>query len=157
MEILDLSKVDTIENIKSQIENFILKNIITKEQAKVIDSFKIYKFFKSSIGKRMLNADFIKREQAIYLDMNIKDVYNEVYDDSSIMLRGIIDAYFEEDGEIILIDYKTDYVTEENKDEIVKKYEKQVNLYANALQTLTGKKVKEKYIYLFRIDKEILV
>jgi ATP-dependent helicase/nuclease subunit A len=157
MEILDLNKVDTIENIKSQIENFILKNIITKEQAKVIDSFKIYKFFKSSIGKRMLNADFIKREQAIYLDMNIKDVYNEIYDDSSIMLRGIIDAYFEEDGEIILIDYKTDYVTEENKDEIVKKYEKQVNLYANALQTLTGKKVKEKYIYLFRIDKEILV
>jgi ATP-dependent helicase/nuclease subunit A len=157
MEILDLNKVDTIENIKSQIENFILKNIITKEQAKVIDSFKIYKFFKSSIGKRMLKADFIKREQAIYLDMNIKDVYNEVYDDLSIMLRGIIDAYFEEDGEIILIDYKTDYVTEENKDEIVKKYEKQVNLYANALQTLTGKKVKEKYIYLFRIDKEILV
>ena len=45
------------------------------------------------------------------------------------MLRGIIDAYFEENGEIVLVDYKTDFVNEENKVDVVNKYKKQLELY----------------------------
>lgn len=112
----------------------------------------------------MLNSDFIKREQAIYTQIRMADVYiyedllhedNNVYDKETLMLRGIIDAYFEENGEIVLVDYKTDFVNEENKVDVVNKYKKQLELYSEALERLTGKNVKEKCIYLFGIDEAL--
>ena len=165
MQVLDLNKVNNINDIKNQIEEFIKNGIITEKQSVVLNPFKIYKFFKSSIGKRMLNSEFLKREQAIYTQIKMKDVYiheqvlkgeNSIYNDETLMLRGIIDAYFEENGEIVLVDYKTDFVTEENKDVVINRYKKQLDLYSEALENLTGKKVKEKCIYLFGIDEAIL-
>ncbi len=65
------------------------------------------------------------------------------------MLRGIVDAYFEEDNQIVLVDYKTDFVNEENINQIIEKYKKQLDLYADIIETLTGKSVKRNvYIYL---------
>ena len=106
---------------------FIKKNIITEKQSTAINSYKIYKFFKSDIGQRMLKSAFVKREQAIYAQIKLKDVYiyedlindgSLNYDDESIMLRGIIDAYFEEDEKIVIVDYKTDFVNDENRKEV---------------------------------------
>jgi ATP-dependent helicase/nuclease subunit A len=64
------------------------------------------------------------------------------------MLQGIIDCYFEEMDGLILIDYKTDYVN--NNTELIKeRYKVQLDYYTKALENITGKKVIEKYIYLF--------
>ena len=91
----------------------------------------------------------------IYL--NNEDIQNNraIYEEESIMLRGIIDLYFEEEDEIVIVDYKTDYIDEENKQEVIDRYKKQMDLYADALTKLTGKKVKEKYLYLFNVDEEV--
>lgn len=166
MELIDFNKINTIDEIKEQINKFINKNIITEKQSTVINPYKIYKFFKSNIGQRMLKSSFVKREQAIYAQIKIKDVYiyedlikdnSSNYDDETIMLRGIIDAYFEEDEKIVIVDYKTDFVNNENREEVISRYKKQLDLYAEVLENLTGKKVKEKYIYLFGIDEDILI
>lgn len=162
MEILDLSKVNTEEEIKSQIEDLIKRKIITEVESKVITPKKILKFFQSTLGNRMLSSKFVKREQKIYNQIKIKDIYLnqdniEIYKDESIMLRGVIDVYFEEDGEIVIIDYKTDKVNHYNEDEIITRYNKQLEIYSKALTELTGKKVKEKYLYLFNIDKEVRI
>ena len=53
------------------------------------------------------------------------------------------------------MDYKTDYINEENKTEVIDRYRKQLDLYADALTKLSGKRVKEKYLYLFNIDEEV--
>lgn len=166
MQVVDLNKIETIDSIKVQIDNLINKNIITENQASVINPFKVYKFFKSEIGSRMLKSELINREKVIYSRVSMKDVYFKddeiindnlnIYDNETLMLRGVVDAYFEEDGEIILIDYKTDFVNEENVDEVINRYRKQLELYAIALSELTGKKVKEKWIYLFGLEKGIL-
>ena len=167
MVLLDFSKVNTIDEIKEQINMFIKKKIITEKQSTVISPYKIYKLFKSDIGKRMLESKFVKREQAIYAQIKLKDVYiyedliNDdslnYYNDESIMLRGIIDAYFEEDEEIVIVDYKTDFINDENREEVVNRYKKQLDLYAEVVKNLTGKKVKEKYIYLFGVDEAVSI
>ncbi len=72
-----------------------------------------------------------------------------------MLIQGIIDVYFEEDGEIVVADYKTDRV--DNGEELVKKYEKQLEYYARAINQLTGKNVKQKIIYSFRLHKEIML
>lgn len=164
MEVLDLSRINTIDEIKTQIKDLIKKDVISEKQSLVINPFKIYKFFKSNIGKRVLASQFIKREQSIYSQIKMNDIYlsNEdiqnnraTYEEESLMLRGIIDLYFEENDEIVIVDYKTDYIDEYNKQEIIDRYRKQLDLYAEALNKLTGKKVKEKYLYLFNIDEEV--
>ncbi|HBF4994221.1 TPA: helicase-exonuclease AddAB subunit AddA [Clostridioides difficile] len=165
MEVLDLKNVSSVNDIKSQIRGFVSKGIITEKQASIVNPYKIYKFFDSNIGKRMLNAEIINREKSIYAQVNMKDIYiyeklinnddKKLYDNESVMLRGIVDAYFEEDNQIVLVDYKTDFVNEENINQIIEKYKKQLDLYADIIETLTGKSVKEKCIYLFGVDEAV--
>ncbi|MGL6107695.1 helicase-exonuclease AddAB subunit AddA [Romboutsia sp.] len=167
MELIDTNRINNVQAIEEQIKEFIKRGSLTEKQASVINPYSIFKFFKSEIGKRMLASNFIKKEQAIYSRVKMKDVYLqdelikedalEIYDEETIMLRGIIDAYFEEDDKIIIVDYKTDYVTEENKSEVVKKYKKQLDLYGEAVEKLTGKEVKEMWVYLFGIDEGICI
>ncbi|HBE8450273.1 TPA: helicase-exonuclease AddAB subunit AddA [Clostridioides difficile] len=165
MEVLDLKNVSSVNDIKSQIRGFVSKGIITEKQASIVNPYKIYKFFASNIGKRMLNAEIINREKSIYAQVNMKDIYiyeklinnddKKLYDNESVMLRGIVDAYFEEDNQIVLVDYKTDFVNEENINQIIEKYKKQLDLYADIIEILTGKSVKEKCIYLFGVDEAV--
>ncbi|HBF7284231.1 TPA: helicase-exonuclease AddAB subunit AddA [Clostridioides difficile] len=165
MEVLDLKNVSSVNDIKSQIRGFVSKGIITEKQVSIVNPYKIYKFFASNIGKRMLNAEIINREKSIYAQVNMKDIYiyeklinnddKKLYDNESVMLRGIVDAYFEEDNQIVLVDYKTDFVNEENINQIIEKYKKQLDLYADIIETLTGKSVKEKCIYLFGVDEAV--
>ena len=70
-------------------------------------------------------------------------------------MQGIMDAYFEESDGIVLIDYKTDHV--KDAEELVRRYRKQLEIYAESLEQMTGKKVKERIIYSFCLGKEIVV
>lgn len=159
MQIINLNKVDNLSDIKEEIQLAIKKNILTQTQADTINPYKVLNFFKSNLGKRMTSSYFLKREQAFYLQLNIRDVFetvDNVENDDTLMVRGIIDAYFEENNEIVIIDYKTDFVNEGNRDEVITRYTKQLEIYSKALNQLTGKNVKEAYIYLFGSEEEIL-
>ncbi len=124
---------------------------------------KIYNFFNSKLGKRLLKAykedRLIKRELPFFTELSSVEydleLNKDIYSDEKIRLQGIIDCFFEEEDGIVLLDYKTDYVEEEKIDVIVEKYKSQLNYYKNALEKITEKKVKESYLYLFSIDKEI--
>ncbi|MGE5627307.1 MAG: 3'-5' exonuclease, partial [Solirubrobacterales bacterium] len=150
MQHLDLKKVD-LESIALQVEQMVQNEFLTSEEAKEVSINKISSFFKTPLGVRMTSSGYIKRETPFFIKLNVKDVYPEIKlekeIDETILLQGVIDCYFEENGEIILVDYKTDYVDDSLN--IAEKYKKQVDLYANALEKITGKTVKEKYLYLF--------
>ena len=96
-----------------------------------------------------------KDKAAEKTNVKVEEKVDLIAEEESLMLRGIIDLYFEEDDEIVIVDYKTDYIDEDNKQEVIDRYRKQLDLYAEALNKLTGKKVKEKYLYLFNIDEEV--
>ena len=166
MEVLDFEKVNTESEIKAQIQDLVKRRIITEKESQVLSPRKIMRFFKSPIAKRMLSSKFVKREQKIYTQIKMNDIYlndeifknnRETYENESVMLRGVIDLYFEEDDGLVILDYKTDFVDKNNKKEIIHKYKKQIEIYADVLSKLTGKKVKEKYLYLFGIDKQVKV
>lgn len=166
MEVLDFEKINTESEIKAQIQDLVKRRIITEKESQVLSPRKIMRFFKSPIAKRMLSSKFVKREQKIYTQIKMNDIYlndeifknnRETYENESVMLRGVIDLYFEEDDGLVILDYKTDFVDENNKKEIIHKYKKQIEIYADVLSKLTGKKVKEKYLYLFGIDKQVKV
>jgi ATP-dependent helicase/nuclease subunit A len=70
-------------------------------------------------------------------------------------VQGIIDAFFYEDGKVILVDYKTDRVSEAS--ELVQRYQIQLDSYEEALSRVTGKEIGQKLIYSFQLDREIML
>ncbi|MPM33211.1 ATP-dependent helicase/nuclease subunit A [bioreactor metagenome] len=164
MQRLDLEKVNTLEEIKEQIKQMEFIELLTPEEAKVIKVEKIYGFFQSSLGVRMLQAyknGTLKRELPFRMEVSSTLLNNslpgEIYNEEKIVLRGIIDCYFEEEGKAIILDYKTDYVPNGEEQVVVDRYRTQLNYYGEAVEKLIGKEVKEKYLYLFSIDKEVKI
>lgn len=152
MQKLDLNGDLTAEGIKKQIKNMVDREILTEAQAKEVDVKKIEAFFKTPLGMRMLNSQNVRREVPFHIKLKSTEVYKDLpedYENEFIAVQGIVDCFFEEEGEIVLVDYKTDYVTEETLEATKEKYKVQIELYGKALEKITGKKVKEKYIYLF--------
>lgn len=153
MQHIDLSKSLNYNNIKQQLESMVINELITIEQAKSINISKILAFFKSELGRRMLKSGKVFREVPFYIDFKSTHIYKDLpaskYDNEVILVQGIIDCYFEDDEGLVLLDYKTDYANDENMGEIKYKYEAQIEYYAEALKRMTGRKVKERYIYLF--------
>lgn len=145
----------TIQKINNILEDLILKNIITIEEKEAININKIYNFTKAKIWEELKRASLIEREKPFYINIPAKDIYkNEIEDD--ILVQGIIDLYYiNEKDELILVDYKTDFVNSEA--ELVEKYNVQLEIYKKALEEAMKRKVDKVYIYSTYLDKVVLI
>lgn len=156
MQHIDLDKTLNIQDIKNELSYLTIKEFLTKEEIGSVKPYKILRFFQSDLGKRLLKvyntSGSVKREVDFYMDIPstvINKDLPKLYENEKIRLQGIIDCYFEEKDGLVLIDYKTDYVGEDGVEPIKDRYRIQLKYYEDALVKITGKKVKEKYLYLF--------
>lgn len=158
MQKLNLDKIYTTQQIQEQINYLVEKAFLTEEHAAAVNPFRILKFFKSSLGQRMLKVHKaggkIYREVPFYIDMPATAINpslpKEIYDNEMVRLQGVIDTYFEENDGLVLLDYKTDYVGEDVTEEDIKeRYRIQIKYYSDTLEKIMGLPVKEKYLYLF--------
>lgn len=147
MQKLD-EKVDyNLIKVKELINSLVEKQIITKIEADNINPFKILEFTKSEIWRELKTAKLIEREKPFYLNIPANTIYNEKIEET-ILVQGVIDLYYvNKNNELILVDYKTDYIEKNKKYELVNKYKKQLELYQEALEQSFNKKVSKKYIY----------
>lgn len=147
MQNLD-EKVDyNLIKVKELINSLAEKQIITKIEADNINPFKILEFTKSEIWRELKTAKLIEREKPFYLNIPANTIYNEKIEET-ILVQGVIDLYYvNKNNELILVDYKTDYIEKNKKYELVNKYKKQLELYQEALEQSFNKKVSKKYIY----------
>ena len=127
----------------------------TKEAYGMIDCRVIWRFLRSDLGKRMSLAQKegrLSKEQQFVMGIPAREM--EAADsDELVVIQGILDACFEEEGQLVLVDYKTDYVTD--RQELVDRYKRQLDYYERALGQMTGKTVKEKIIYSMKLQEEI--
>ena len=150
MECLDYSVSVNLDGVKADINRMLETGKMNELQVKSVNPWGINTFVQSDIGRRVANAmnnGSVRREQPF------------VFEYEGQLIQGIIDLYFEEDGELVLVDYKTDRVmkNEAGEKELVRRYAIQLDYYAKALTQLTGKKVKEKIIYSFALGKGLSV
>ena len=118
------------------------------EMGKCIRIKDILQFLQSESGKRMKQSALknqLFKEQPFVLGLT--------QNEELVLVQGIIDVYFEEDDGLVVLDYKTDRV--QNAQELVDKYHAQLDYYAQALEQLTEKRVKQKIIYSFTLQEEI--
>lgn len=127
---------DYFEGLLAELKD---KSILTPDAAETINLKWVESFIKSDIGRRAAKADRVYKETPFNI---IKEI-----DGIDTIIQGVIDCWFEEDGEYVLVDYKSDHIAG-GVESIRETYAGQLELYGEALEIIKGARVKEKYLYL---------
>jgi ATP-dependent helicase/nuclease subunit A len=151
MQYIDFNKCLELDGIKGEIARLAKLKIISEKQAAAVLPEKILKFFKSQLGREIKEADSMLREFKFSILTSASDYFPDSAGEE-ILLQGVVDCCFEKNGKLTVIDFKTDYVTNENQKERAESYRTQLETYAKAMERITGKKVTRKLLYFFRTD-----
>lgn len=146
------------QKLTAAVEQLRQEGRLTDEMAECIRPRDILRFLGCGSGRRMADAarnGKLYKEQPFVLSVDASEIYPEDRSGEKILVQGIIDVYFEEPDGLVVLDYKTDKVKTGN--ELKEKYHAQLEYYAQALEQLTEKPVKEKIIYSFTLGEEIEV
>ena len=144
---VDLAGDLSEKGIEAQLETMAQKEILLPEQIKSVDSRAIEDFFAQSLGAEMKKANRLWRELPFSRMVEARRFYPDAEPEARIFLQGIIDVLFERaDGKLTLLDYKTDRNT--RPDVVRKKYQQQIDLYAEAVAAIFGRAPEERYLYL---------
>ncbi len=161
LECLDLTAVTDQKKLEADLLDLYQRGFLTEKAYESIFTWDIWKFLESPLGHRMAQAQKegkLYRERQFMIGIPASEMKNGPKSDELVLIQGVIDTYIEEEDGFILIDYKTDHVPKEVEvgEKVLKeRYQVQLDYYGRALTQLTGKKVKEKWIYSFGLRKAI--
>lgn len=151
---LDFGEKYDKEKLENLREKLISLKIISEKEAEAINMDKILKFTRSEFFKMISKCNIIQKEKPFCMKISANEIGQN--DENDILVQGIIDLYvINENDEVILVDYKTDFV--QNEINLIEKYKKQLEIYKKALEEGLEKKVKQVYIYSLYLNKEIIV
>ena len=154
MQDLDFFCEPNEQSVRAQIEAMRAQRKLTEEQAKAADAYAIVQFLRSDLAARIRKSEQVEREYRFSLLRPVRD-FSSLDADDSVLLQGVVDCFFEEDGELVVVDFKTDHVLRAQLDERAEHYRPQLEAYSMALTRVMGKKVKEKVLYFFSAGEEV--
>ena len=157
LELLAFDQVDSEEDVRSFLEQLVSEEKYARESNEMIDCSVIWSFLQSELGQRMRLAQKegrLHKEQQFVMGIPAREM-GAADSDELVVIQGIIDAYMEEEGRLVIVDYKTDRIYKTRT--LLDHYEKQLEYYGCALEQMTGKHVKEKIIYSLTLQRSIIV
>lgn len=148
MQFCDYNSAKT--NLEAEIERITANGYLSLEQAESLNRNALQSFFDSEFAERMFHAAHIYREIKVSSFVPLCDIENT---DSreEVLIQGISDCVFEENGELVLVDYKTDRVSDEN--ELLDMYKNQIAFYKASVSKTLNKNVKQAVLYSFHLGK----
>ena len=158
MQRLDFTAADTVRQVEAQLLELQKKKQISEEEISLLNIPAIVHFFRTDIGKRAADAarrGQLYREKQFVIGVPASDIRPQWDKEEMVLVQGIIDAWFYEGDQIVLLDYKTDRVLKGQEQKLKDRYQAQLDYYAKALKQTTGHEVKEKIIYAFSLQEGI--
>ena len=144
--------------LQNRLEEFLQRETIslrlTEEYAKAVSLPKILNFLEQELAYRVWRAQeqgLLYREQPFVLGIDAKRLDPDLPEGEKVLIQGIIDVFFIEDGEIVLLDYKTDVI--DSLEALWNRYNVQIQYYEEALTKLMQMPVKERILYSFYLEK----
>lgn len=159
MELLEYENIQDDykeDRLKEDLGKFVKEGKLDPKEAESVSEKEILSFLKSAVGRRMIRAakkHMLFKEQPFVLGVSEAELEEDGSPEELLLVQGVIDVYFLESDEIVLLDYKTDRVRD--GEELISRYHGQMDYYEKALERITNKKVKERIIYSFYLQKEI--
>ncbi|NBG87360.1 helicase-exonuclease AddAB subunit AddA [Isachenkonia alkalipeptolytica] len=156
MQHLDFHQAEDLSALEKQREEMVRRDLLREEEAEALELEKVQRFLQSPLGRRMKKAKKIHREEPFNIWKKAGDLSKELAGcEDKVLIQGMIDCYFEEAGQWVLVDYKSDYLWEGNRREKIETYRPQLRLYREALESITGTGVKETIIHFFYTGESI--
>ena len=146
--------------IQDLIEELRTKELISSTEADCIDANRLLEYTRSNLWQELKEAKEINKEKAFYINVKASKLYNNISKkmDEDILVQGIIDLYYiDKNDNIVLVDYKTDYVEKGKEELLVEKYKEQLNLYKEALEKSLNRMVSKVGIYSLYLNKLIQI
>lgn len=141
------------KKIKDMIQEMVVKERITKKEADAISVEQLLQYTKSELFQQLKYAKKVCKEQPFYRLLPASQIYEEE-NKEEILVQGIIDLYYiNNEDQLILVDFKTDYAKQEQ--ELVQKYKEQLVMYKEAIEISFNRKVDKMYIYSIYLQKQI--
>lgn len=153
LECCDYSRCD---DLKSEASRLVQNGRLTQEQVDAIDFNLLKSFFESELFARLLRSPSVSREYNFAVNISVRELYPDLPDEFKnelVMVQGAVDCFFEEDGEIVIIDYKTDRVS--RPEQLTERYTDQLRLYRSAIEQITEKRVKECVLFSVSLGKTV--
>lgn len=153
METCDFKRAH--DDIEAERERLVSLSMLSRQQAESLELNVISRFFESGLYKRIAAADRVVREQKFRISVPVNKAFGELEEDfenENIIVQGIIDCAFFENGKAVILDYKTDRVSDSN--ELVKMYHRQLEIYKTAAEQIFSCEVGEVLLYSFALGEE---
>ena len=164
LELLPFTAGNSTSEVREAVEALERQGLLPEHTAEQINLGRISRFLKTPIGRRMTEGErngTLRKEQQFVMGIPAEDLgkNDTALSGETVLIQGIIDAWFEEPDGLVIVDYKTDRVKEleDPEGELIRRYQVQLEYYARALHAATGKPVKQRYLYSFSLGKEISV
>ena len=161
MQWMDFAKIlkagDSAEAVRQELDRLTAAGKLAEEDRSCIWPADFVRLVKSGLVRRLAEAEQRKelyREQPFVIGLP-GDQVDGSDSEETVLIQGMIDAFFYEEDEIVVVDYKTDHVRD--PEELVERYRQQLQYYEQALTMVTGKRVRERLIYSFALGKLIPV
>lgn len=138
------------DSIDDEIKRLHQLGHLSVEEAQSLDKSKLSQFFFGSFADEIFSADNVYREIKVSMFVSSMQLYDTSFDEK-VLIQGIADCVIEKNGELTLIDYKTDNVS--NSDELLERYEKQIMFYKKAVSKTLGMPVKKAVLYSFKLGR----
>ena len=138
------------QDIEAEIAVLLSSGKLTQREADSLDRQKLAAFFNSELAARMFSGTALYRELKLSSYIPLNEIENTDYTEP-VLVQGVADCVFEEEGALVLVDYKTDYVKTE--DELLSLYQKQLSFYRKAVEKTLQLPVKETMLYSFCLSK----
>lgn len=140
-------------DLEAEIARLTDMSFISEEQANSLSREKLNTLFQSNFAKRMFESDNVYREIKVSAFVPVNELEDTDFTDK-VLIQGIADCVFEENGELVLVDYKTDQV--DTAGELLSLYKNQIAFYKRAVAKTLGMPVKQAMLYSFCLDKECI-
>ncbi|AZN40456.1 helicase-exonuclease AddAB subunit AddA [Paenibacillus albus] len=140
------------ETVRETVARLRELSMLSKQQAEAVDIAGSAAFFASGVGKRLLEAQWVRRETPFSCTFPASRVYpgwDESMDEEPILIQGVIDCLFEDEQGLVLLDYKTDRIQMKQWEQAAERHRFQLTLYAEAIESVIGRKINECYVFFF--------
>ncbi|MCL6447530.1 MAG: UvrD-helicase domain-containing protein [Armatimonadetes bacterium] len=164
MQTLELASPPDEAAVRRHLASLVEREILRPEERRLVRPAEIVRFWRGELGRRVLAAaknGRLWREVPFTLGLPVPELYPEtagrVPPGETVLLQGTIDCLLVEEDGLVIIDYKTDRLTEDELPAAADRYRPQLALYARAAQQILSRPVLEKYLYFFALDRAVAV
>ncbi len=155
MQYLDFAHCGSPEQIAAQIAKLVEGEFITEQEGQVVDPSRLGAFFQTPLGRQLTQSE-VTREFKFSMLADAGDYYPGLAGEE-LLLQGVVDCWFETDEGITVVDFKSDWVSEQTIAQRAQQYKPQLDTYARALHAITGRPVTRRVLWFFALNRAVEV